>query len=192
MPAARQVAWLAGLTPIARIDLHGIEYAQIYDLRHVPQPAFVTTWAQQGNAQIRLNAYELTAGMVQPGATVHTIINLENLAPIAENLNVLVRLVGMDGTELARDEGWPWERLRRNGKPARSGRMAMRWQFRRRLPPATTGWRLVFTTRPVKHSSMPPKQTVAKLCPIWCRSTISKWVTCRRRRQSAGRALSTG
>ncbi|MEZ4677381.1 MAG: hypothetical protein R2932_24505 [Caldilineaceae bacterium] len=108
MPAARQVAWLAGLTPIARIDLHGIEYAQIYDLRHVPQPAFVTTWAQQGNAQIRLNAYELTAGMVQPGATVHTIINLENLAPIAENLNVLVRLVGMDGTELARDEGWPW------------------------------------------------------------------------------------
>jgi len=50
----------------------------------------------------------LTAGVVQPGERVHTTLYLENLAAIGENLNVLVRLVGEDGTELARDEGWPW------------------------------------------------------------------------------------
>lgn len=108
MPSARQVGWLESLPPLAQIDLHGIDYARIYALANVPTPAFVTEWAQGDEAQIRLNSYELTAGVVQPGEAVHTIFYLENLAPIDDNLNVLVRLVGTDGNELVRAEGWPW------------------------------------------------------------------------------------
>ncbi len=108
MPSARQVGWLESLPPMAQIDLHGIEYARIYALADAPPPAFVTAWAQGDEAQIRLNSYELTAGVVQPGEAVHTTLYLENLAPINDNLNLLVRLVGADGSELVREEGWPW------------------------------------------------------------------------------------
>ncbi|MCB0127804.1 MAG: hypothetical protein KDE58_36315, partial [Caldilineaceae bacterium] len=108
MPSARQVAWLAAQEPLTAITLQGIPYARIYDLASAPTPPFVTTWAQAETAQIRLNAYELTAGVVQPDERVHTTLYLENLAAIGENLNVLVRLVGEDGAEIARDEGWPW------------------------------------------------------------------------------------
>ncbi len=108
MPSARQVGWLESLPPMGRIDLHGIAYARLYDLANAPTPPFVTEWAQENQAQIRLNSYELTAGVVQPGEAVHTTVYLENLAPLHDNLNVLVRLVGADGNELVREEGWPW------------------------------------------------------------------------------------
>jgi len=108
LPSARQVSWLESLTPIERIDLQGMTYARVYALADAPTPPFVTEWAQAAQAQIRLNAYELTAGVVQPGEAVHTTFYLENLAPIDDNLNVLVRLVGADGRELVREEGWPW------------------------------------------------------------------------------------
>lgn len=108
MPSPRQVAWLRSLAPIAGVTLHGIPYARIYDLRTAPLPPFVTTWAQADQPQLRLNAYELTAGALQPGEGVRVTFYLENLAPIPTDLNVLVRLVGADGQEIARDEGWPW------------------------------------------------------------------------------------
>jgi len=108
MPAPRQVAWLTSLAPIAQVTLHDIEYARIYDLRTAPPPPFVTTWAQADQPQIRLNAYELTAGALWPGEAVRVTFYLENLAPIPTDLNVLVRLVGADGQEIARAEGWPW------------------------------------------------------------------------------------
>ena len=108
MPSPRQIVWFEGLSPIEQITLHGIEYARIYDLHTAPMPPFVTTWSQGDIAQIRLNAYELTAGSVQPGEALRTTFYLENLAPLADDLNVLVRLVGADGGEIARSEGWPW------------------------------------------------------------------------------------
>ncbi len=108
MPSARQIGWLESLPPLAQITLHDIEYARLYDLANAPTPPFVTEWAQGTEAQIRLNAYTLTAGLVQPSESLQTILYLENLAPIDENLNVLVRLVGADGSEIARAEGWPW------------------------------------------------------------------------------------
>ncbi len=108
LPSPRQVAWLESLVPRQRIELHGIEYARVYDLQSAPTPTFVTTWAMAETALIRLNAYELTAGKVQPSETIRTTLYLENLAPIPGDLNVLVRLVGADGTEIVRSEGWPW------------------------------------------------------------------------------------
>lgn len=108
LPSPRQVAWFETLKPMAQIDLHGIDYAKLYNLAGAGPPSFVTTWATDATPQIRLNAYELTAGLVAPGETLHTTFYLENLAPIANDLNVLVRLVGADGVELDRSEGWPW------------------------------------------------------------------------------------
>jgi hypothetical protein len=46
--------------------------------------------------------------VVRPGETLHTVLYFVNTAPIADNLNVIVRLVGRDGVEIARQEGWPW------------------------------------------------------------------------------------
>ncbi len=45
---------------------------------------------------------------VQPGDTADMTFYLQNRRPIDDNLNVLVRLIGADGSELLRDEGWPW------------------------------------------------------------------------------------
>lgn len=108
LPSARQMTWIEQLTPLETIRLHGLDYARIYDLRDAPTPTFVTTWGAGDEAQICLNAYELTAGSVMPGDTVRATLYLENLAPIAADLNVLVRLVDQDGNEIAREEGWPW------------------------------------------------------------------------------------
>lgn len=63
--------------------------------------------AQWGNA-IRLGAQTLPRTTVAPGQTIQATFYLQNSAPIAQNLNELVRFVGIDGQELLRSEGWPW------------------------------------------------------------------------------------
>ncbi len=57
---------------------------------------------------IVLGGYSAPEARVQPGDTLDLTLHLQNRRTIENNLNVLVRLVGMDGEELARDEGWPW------------------------------------------------------------------------------------
>lgn len=110
LPAPRQIAYFEGLTPLHTVRLNNIDYAWIYDLQDAPLPAYVTDWqtAESAAPQIRLVSYQFPASVVQPGDTLNTILYFVNSAPIAENLNVIVRLVGPDGTEVAREEGWPW------------------------------------------------------------------------------------
>ena len=57
---------------------------------------------------IVLGGYTTPEQPVQPGDTVDLTLYLQNRRSIDSNLNVLVRLVGVDGSELLRDEGWPW------------------------------------------------------------------------------------
>jgi len=110
LPAPRQIAYFEGLEPQHTVRLNGIDYAWTYDLRRVPVPDYVTDWREPGREQpqIRLVSYQFPASVVQPGETLQTILYFVNMAPIDDNLNVIVRLVGVDGTELARSEGWPW------------------------------------------------------------------------------------
>ena len=57
---------------------------------------------------IVLGGYSAPEARLQPGDTLDLTLHLQNRRPIENNLNVLVRLVGADGEELARNEGWPW------------------------------------------------------------------------------------
>lgn len=108
LPSRKSAAYFQQLTPEATITLNGIEYARLYALRDAPLPDYVTEWGEAGNGAIRLVTFQLPAAAVYPGETVRAVFYLVNQAPIATNLNVLVRVVGQDGVEIARSEGWPW------------------------------------------------------------------------------------
>ena len=104
LPSRGMIEYWEGLTPAHVVTIGGLDYAHIYDLRNAPLPEFVTDW---GDA-IRLVSYQLPAAPISAGETFRAIFYLANLAPLDRNLNVLVRVVGADGSEIARSEGWPW------------------------------------------------------------------------------------
>ena len=104
LPSRRAIAYYAQHEPIHIVNLNGLDYAHIYDLRTMPMPDFVTDWGDS----IRLASYQLPSGVIYPGETFRAIFYFVNLAPIDHNLNVIVRIVGPDGQEVARSEGWPW------------------------------------------------------------------------------------
>ena len=116
LPSRRAVAHYAQQQPMHVVTLDGIDYAHIYDLHTLPQPDYVTDWATGpeqatgpfGAGVIRLVSYQLPAAVISPGESFRAIFYFVNLAPIDSNLNVLVRIVGQDGQELSRSEGWPW------------------------------------------------------------------------------------
>jgi hypothetical protein len=65
-------------------------------------------WGQGDAPAIRLGGHTLPRTSFAPGETFAATFYLQSVGPIEENLNVLVRLVGEDGQEAARSEGWPW------------------------------------------------------------------------------------
>ena len=64
----------------------------------------LATW----NGAIRLGAHTLPQQAVAPGSTLDVTFYEQKFGPIDRNLNVLVRVVGADGREIARSEGWPY------------------------------------------------------------------------------------
>ena len=104
LPSRRAVAHFSRYQPVHVIQIDGLDYAHIYELRQMPLPDYVTDW----DAAIRLVSYQLPAASISPGESFRAIFYFVNLAPIDSNLNVLVRIVGPDGQELSRNEGWPW------------------------------------------------------------------------------------
>jgi hypothetical protein len=65
-------------------------------------------WGSSNAPAIRLGGHTLPRTHIAPGETFAATFYLQNVASISGNLNVLVRLVGEDGREAARSEGWPW------------------------------------------------------------------------------------
>ncbi len=104
LPSRRAVAHFSRYEPVHVVQIDGLDYAHIYDLHQMPLPDYVTDWG----AAIRLVSYQLPAASISPGESFRAIFYFVNLAPIDSNLNVLVRIVGPDGQELSRSEGWPW------------------------------------------------------------------------------------
>lgn len=102
--------YLSPHTPEKRIVIDGLEYARIYNVRGVLPPDYLALGAPRftdWNETIRLLSYELPRAAV-PGEPFQARFYLQNIAPIDRNLNVLVRIVGQNGEEFVRDEGWPW------------------------------------------------------------------------------------
>lgn len=110
LPSRRAIAYYAQQDPLHVVTIDGLDYAHIYDLRALPLPDYVTDWAlgpDQTNV-IRLVSYQLPAATISPSDSFRAIVYLVNLAPMDSNLNVILRIVGPDGQEVARSEGWPW------------------------------------------------------------------------------------
>jgi hypothetical protein len=88
-----------------------IEQAQAHGYVPVLLADETTLWlsprAEWGET-IRLGGHTLPQGLLEPGASFVATFYLQASRPIATNLNVLVQVVGRDGVELMRSEGWPW------------------------------------------------------------------------------------
>lgn len=90
-----------------------LAYVQEHGYVPVALPEEGTLWlTRQADwaGQIALGAALLPASPLAPGDPLLATLYLQALAPIARDLNVLVRVVAPDGSELLRDEGWPWGR----------------------------------------------------------------------------------
>jgi hypothetical protein len=105
VPSARLLDYFATLTPEATINLHGLDYVQIYNLQDVPPPADFTDW---GGAIRLVETQILPAGPLAPGDDLVVRLRFYTLATPDTNLSVVVRLVDAAGNEQARSEGWPF------------------------------------------------------------------------------------
>lgn len=152
LPSPRQVAYFERLTPLHRITIDGLEYGRIFDLSTAPLPEYVTEWryppktpddatqhegGQANSASeslIRLVSYQLPSSVIQPGELLSTTLYFVGLGTMEENLNVVVRLVGADGSEVVRSEGWPW------GSPTSTWPLNETWPDGHQLlmPPVTS------------------------------------------------------
>jgi hypothetical protein len=68
----------------------------------------LAAWAEEGGATIGLGAHSLPLEPVEPGEQVGFTLYLTSDGPTRQNLNLLARGVLADGSELFRDDGWPY------------------------------------------------------------------------------------
>ncbi|MEM7129916.1 MAG: glycosyltransferase family 39 protein [Chloroflexota bacterium] len=110
LPGPRQIRAFEQSMPIQTVSQNGIEYARIYDVKANPLPDYVTEWrlTNDGDVNIRLVSYLFPSSTIAQGETLPMTLYFRGVASLDVNLNVLVRLVGHDGAELVRSEGWPW------------------------------------------------------------------------------------
>lgn len=110
-PSPEVITWFASQTPAYTVRSGGLDLARVYDMREMLLPPFVKIGkdsAADFGGKIRLSAYDIPQGAVQPGAEFPITLYLQSLAPMEVNYNILVRLIAADGSELWRAEGWPW------------------------------------------------------------------------------------
>ncbi|MEZ4661377.1 MAG: hypothetical protein R2911_27825 [Caldilineaceae bacterium] len=105
LPPPRQIAFFEQIAPVYTVQLNGIDYAQVYDLRAGVLPDYVTDWRINAQPVIRLVSYQFPPAW-WPGEALPVTLYLLGLAPMPENVSIVLRLVGADGAEIARDEGW--------------------------------------------------------------------------------------
>ena len=110
LPSPELVNYFLAQKPAHIVRSGGLELARIYDVRNQPPPDFVhidTTRAADFGGRMRLEAYRLEKQTVSPGDHAAVTLYLKKLAEAGVAYNMLLRLVGPDGREVWRDEGWP-------------------------------------------------------------------------------------
>lgn len=111
LPSPEVINYFAQQTPVHEVRFRGLELAKIYDMRQSVLPDFVDIGknsAADFGGQLRLLAYDFAQAQAQPGEQFQATLYLQSLAAMETNYNMILRLVGQDGTERWRDEGWPW------------------------------------------------------------------------------------
>ncbi|MFO7633929.1 MAG: hypothetical protein R6W76_15395, partial [Caldilinea sp.] len=90
-----------------------LDYANEHKYVPMPLPDQGTLWLlpqATWNDTIALATTMLPTMPLAPGDPFVATFQLQATRPITEDLNVLVRLIGADGQDLLRSEGWPWGR----------------------------------------------------------------------------------
>ena len=111
LPSPEVINYFAQQTPVHEVRFRGIELAKVYDMRQRVLPDFVDIGknsAADFGGQIRLLAYDFAQAQAQPGDQFQVTLYLQSLAAMTTNYNRILRLVAPDGSELWRNEGWPW------------------------------------------------------------------------------------
>jgi 4-amino-4-deoxy-L-arabinose transferase-like glycosyltransferase len=119
LPSPEMVDYYLAREPAHIVRSGGLELARIYDVRNEAPPPFlqiVTASAANFGDRMRLAGYHLEppslssdptgVGGLSPGDRVMITLYLRKLADAGINYDVLLRLVGPDGAEIWRDEGW--------------------------------------------------------------------------------------
>lgn len=91
-----------------------IEYARQQGYSELPLEDGQRLWQQplaEWQQQLRLVAFELPITALNAGDSLSMMLYLENTAPLAHNINVIVRVVDAQGKVWIQEERWPW------GKP---------------------------------------------------------------------------
>jgi hypothetical protein len=110
-PSPEAIDYFLDQAPVYTVRNGGLDLAYVYDMRNTLLPEFVQIGKESSadfGGQIRLSAYDIPQTVAQPGDQLLITLYLQSLAPMEVNYNILVRLVSQEGTELWRDEGWPW------------------------------------------------------------------------------------
>jgi hypothetical protein len=130
-PSAELLDYYSAREPAHIVRSGGLELARIYDVRNEAPPDFlqiVTASAASFGNRMRFAGYHLEppslspgpagAGELSPGDRVMVTLYLRKLADAGIDYDVLLRLVGPDGAEIWRDEGWSATDLTPDGWPA--------------------------------------------------------------------------
>jgi 4-amino-4-deoxy-L-arabinose transferase-like glycosyltransferase len=73
----------------------------------------LTLWLRplvEWGGSVRLLHHEIPQREIAPGSVLPLILFLDSRQPISNNLNIIVRVMGSNGVEVARSDGWPWGR----------------------------------------------------------------------------------
>jgi hypothetical protein len=111
LPSPETAAYFNQRKPVHTVRFRGLELARVYDMRGVALPDFLnapTGSAADFGGQLRLLAHVFEQSQAALGDRFQATLYEQARAPMTTNYNVLLRLVGQDGRELWRSEGWPW------------------------------------------------------------------------------------
>jgi hypothetical protein len=103
----------------AELEQSLLDWAQPQGYVPIAMPDEGTLWVSplaEWGGSIRLGAHTVPT-VLRPGEETQVVFYLQNVQPLTVNLNILVRLVGADGQEYWRAEGWPWGSATSNWQP---------------------------------------------------------------------------
>lgn len=130
LPSPDVLAYLEQQPPEHVVEINGMEHVRIYNMRSIEpfdpllsgRPAERYACEEQAslvdwNGAIRLLDVEVPREAVRQGEAFEVTFPLQAIASIERNINVLLRVLGPNGEEIIRDDGWPWGTATSNWPP---------------------------------------------------------------------------
>lgn len=103
LPNRRMMSYFDSLEPSHIVNLDGIDYVEIYDMREAPNTDYTVSW---GDA-INLMYYDTLSGNIHPGQLFDMSIYYVKTAPLDIDYKLKLRIVNQEGHTLLLKEGEP-------------------------------------------------------------------------------------